>query len=206
MDEQLERHCDNVVDAACDGEIVFFLGAGVNLCGRPKDVVWAPGGKYLPTGQELADYLAERFRLPVEGQADLARVAQYVSAERGARKLSKELHELFNVECAPTHIHRILARLPHVLEAGAARFPHQFIVTTNYDDALERAFDAAGEEYDLVSYMTTRASWAASSTCRPAGRSPDRRSARLRRAVAERPTILKIHGLVDRTTPSATAS
>ena len=54
------------LDAARDGEIVFFLGAGVNLCGRPQGRGWTPGGKYLPTGQELADYLAERFRPPVE--------------------------------------------------------------------------------------------------------------------------------------------
>jgi hypothetical protein len=61
----LERHCRNVLDAARDGEMVFLLGAGVNLCGRPEDVVWEPRGEYLPTGQELADYLAP----PWEGRS-----------------------------------------------------------------------------------------------------------------------------------------
>jgi hypothetical protein len=199
MDEQLERHCDNVVDAACDGEIVFFLGAGVNLCGRPKDVDWAPGGKYLPTGQELADYLAERFRLPVEGRADLARVAQYVSAERGAAKLSKELHELFDVECAPTQIHRILARLPHLLEASAARFPHQFIITTNYDDVLERAFREEDTPFDLLVYIA-HGEHRGRVLHFPHGGAPTviTEPNKMVELGLERTAILKIHGAIDR--------
>lgn len=30
--------------------------------------------------------------------------------------------------------------------------PRQIILTTNYDDALERAFEQAGEPYDLIWY------------------------------------------------------
>jgi SIR2-like domain len=154
MDEHLERHCHNVLDAARDGEIVFFLGAGVNLCGRPQGVRWKKGGDYLPTGQELADHLADEFRLPSGERPDLARVAQYVSAERGLGKLSKELRELFAVECAPTRIHRVLAHLARVLVAEKVEYPHQFIITTNYDDVLERAFREAGMPFDLLVYIT----------------------------------------------------
>ena len=153
MDEHLDRHCRNVLDAARDGEVVFFLGAGVNLCGRPQDVRWEPRGKHLPTGQELADYLAETFRLPPGDRPDLARVAQYVSTERGPAKLSKELHELFDVECAPTRVHRVLAELARMLLTEQVEYPHQFIITTNYDDVLERAFREAGVPFDLLVYV-----------------------------------------------------
>jgi hypothetical protein len=199
MDEQLERHCDTVVDAACDGEIVFFLGAGVNLCGRPKDVVWTRGGKYLPTGQELAAHLTKEFRLPIEGQADLARVAQYVSAQRGAGKLRKELHELFDVECAPTQIHRILARLPHLLEAGAARFPHQFIITTNYDDVLERAFREEDTPFDLLIYIA-QGEHRGRVQHTPHGGTPTviTEPNKMVDLGLERTAILKIHGAIDR--------
>ncbi len=153
MDEHLERHCHTVLDAARDGEIVFFLGAGVNLCGRPPDVRWEPRGKYLPTGRELADYLADTFRLPSDNRPDLARVAQYVSIERGPAKLSKELHELFDVESVPTRVHRVLAELARTLLAEGVDHPHQFIITTNYDDVLEQAFRGAGVAFDLLIYV-----------------------------------------------------
>jgi SIR2-like domain len=153
MDDQLKRHCANVLKAAREGEIVFLLGAGVNLCGRPKGMTWKPDGRYLPSGQELADYLAKEYGLPAGERPDLARVAQWVTAERGPARLSKELHELFDVEFSPTRIHKALARLPHARKGGGAVFPPQFIITTNYDDVLERAFRAEGTPFDLFTYI-----------------------------------------------------
>ena len=50
-------------------------------------------------------------------------------------------------------LHRFLARLPALLRERGA--PHQLIVTTNYDLALERAFEEAGEELDIVAYVAT---------------------------------------------------
>jgi len=51
----------------------------------------------------------------------------------------------------PGPLHRFLARLPAMLRERGA--PHQLIVTTNYDLALERAFENAGEELDIVAYV-----------------------------------------------------
>jgi SIR2-like domain len=200
MDEYLERHCANVLDAARDGEIVFLLGAGVNLCGRPPQVKWEPNGKYLPTGRELADYLAHKYRLPPDEPVDLARVAQYVTAQRGAARLSRELHELFDVEFSPTQIHRVLARLPHWLATHESPSPHQFIVTTNYDDVLERAFREAGAPFDLLVYMA-HGEHRGRVVLQPPDGDP---VAILEPNLAvdlgsERSVILKIHGAVDRT-------
>jgi hypothetical protein len=199
MDEHLERHCDNVVDAAREGEIVFLLGAGVNLCGRPPGVKWTANGKYLPTGQELADYLAEKYRLPPDEPIDLARVAQYVTAERGAGRLSRELHGLFDVESSPTRIHKLLARLPKWLVKQKSPFPHQFIVTTNYDDVLERAFRKEEVPFDLFVYMAH-----GEHRGRVIHQPPDGDPVVILEpnlAVdlgSERSVILKIHGAIDR--------
>ena len=50
-------------------------------------------------------------------------------------------------------MHRFLASLPPLLRARGA--PHQLIISTRYDLALERAFEAAGEEVDVVTYVAS---------------------------------------------------
>jgi len=199
MDEHLQRHCANVVDAVRDGEIAFLLGAGANLCGRPADVSWEPGGEYLPTGQELADHLAAKFRLPEDEEPDLARVAQYVAAQRGAAKLSKELRELFDVDCAPTTLHVLLARLPGLMRAEGSAYPNQLIVTTNYDDVLERAFRAEGEPFDLFVYIAQGKHRGRVLHEPHEGESVVITQPNLAVDVAaDRTAILKIHGAIDR--------
>lgn len=60
MPDFLDTHYKTVIKAITDGRVVPFLGAGVNLCGRPKEVAWSCGQtEYLPSGSELAQYLAE---------------------------------------------------------------------------------------------------------------------------------------------------
>jgi hypothetical protein len=49
----LDPHYTLVVKAIVDGRVVPFLGAGVNLCGRPPEVAWQHG-QYLPSGGELS--------------------------------------------------------------------------------------------------------------------------------------------------------
>lgn len=50
------------------GTVVPFLGAGVNLCGRPAGAGFSPGS-YLPSGGELAELLATEFYYPPEDRA-----------------------------------------------------------------------------------------------------------------------------------------
>jgi hypothetical protein len=59
---------------------------------------------------------------------------------------------LVKAECEPSSVHRFTARLPGRLrDLGRERY--QLVVTTNYDAALERAFDAVHEPYDLVVFV-----------------------------------------------------
>src|SRR5919198_985762 len=99
---------------------------------------------------ELTTRLAERFEYPANGDT-LPRVAQYIAVMNGSGPLYDELHTLLETGLPPTAVHRFFASLPPLLRERGV--PHQLIVTTSYDLALERAFLDAGEEFDVVSYL-----------------------------------------------------
>jgi SIR2-like domain len=197
-----DRHYTEVIETLVDGRVTPFLGAGVNLAvvGRPKPVPWERG-RYLPSGTELAEELAARFRYPfAEGeQPDLLRIAQYAAVARDMGTLYDRLRDLFDADYPPTAVHEFFARLPGLLEQRGYPRRNQLIVTTNYDDALERAFRTEGVPYDLVWYMAdgeTRGmfwQW-------PHGGEPepivDPSTSQL--STDARTVILKIHGAVDR--------
>ena len=149
-----EAHYRMIAKRILDGAVVPFLGAGVNLCGRPAEAPWARG-QYLPSGAELSAYLARQVDYPFDDTTDLLRVSQYVDVMLGDGPLYAELHDVFDADYAPTPVHKLLAKLPAMVRASTSDKPRCFplIVTTNYDDALERAFMEAGEPYDLVVYI-----------------------------------------------------
>jgi hypothetical protein len=106
-----DAHYAVVAGAIEDGDVVPLLGAGANLCGRTSGESWRPG-ETLPSGSDLAAYLAERFRCPVAEGEELVRVSQYVALLRGARPLYRELHELFDVDYPPAAVHDFIATVP----------------------------------------------------------------------------------------------
>jgi SIR2-like domain len=195
---QLESHCRMVVRELMKGWVVPFLGAGVNLCGRPDELKWERG-RYLPSGTELAEYLAESYSYSGADRADLLRVSQYIAVMTGDGPLYRDLREVFDHDYPPTELHHFLATLPGVLRRrGATRFP--LVVTTNYDDALECAFRAAEEPFDLVWYVAEGAAKGRFVHRAPEGepRTIDRANEYGELSPDERTVILKIHGAVDR--------
>jgi len=170
-----------------DGEILKAL-----LTGRLVPVLGLDGAG------DLATHLAHSFDVPSDRPVDLARVSQYVATMKGSGPLYDELHARFEAAVEPGPLHRFLARLPPLLRERGALY--QLIVTTNYDLALERAFEDAGEELDIVAYVAAGAHrgrfWH-----RPPGEAP--RPIELPNTYAtelslERRTILlKLHGAVD---------
>jgi len=196
-----EAHYARVAAALADGQVVPLLGAGVNLMDPPADGDWQTQ-KLLPSARELAQHLASVFWYPQGESLDLLRVSQWAAAREGPGPLYDELRKLFAAEYAPTRAHRFLASLPGVLRARGTP-QHQIVVTTNYDDALERAFDDAGEAYDVVWYVADGehrgAFW---------HRPPDGEPRLIERPklydgleLETRPTVVKIHGAVDRAQP-----
>jgi hypothetical protein len=145
-------HYDHVISALTQGEVVPFLGAGVNLFGREESEDYDPGS-YLPSGRELSTYLARKFRYDLPDQKDLLRVSQYGATVFGPAPLYKRLGEVFDVEYPINELHRFFAGLPSILRQYNQRAPYQLIITTNYDDVLEEAFREAKEPFDVVIYV-----------------------------------------------------
>lgn len=187
-----------------EGRVIPLLGAGVNLCGRSSDAAWMPGG-YLPTVGELARHLAERFDYPRDEALDLVRVSEYASVMSGSGPLYEELHRVFDADYPISPLHQFLAELPRRLEQPNQPRRGQLIVSTNYDDALERAFHAAGEPFDLVCYIAEGDHRGKFVHWPPQGEPTlieiPNEYEKLR--PGERTVILKIHGAIDRTGPEA---
>ncbi len=172
-----EDHFDQVLRALFEGRLVAVLGADV---------------------ADLASRLAHRFDYAENGSG-LPRVAQYIAVMKGSGPLYDELHALLDADASPTPIHRFLASLPPLLRERGV--PHQLLVTTSYDLALEAAFLEAGEEFDIVSYVAAGANRGKFCHLAPDGTGrlidlPNTYATEL--SLETRTVILKLHGQVDR--------
>ncbi len=136
-----DAHYDTVLEAMVDeGTVVPVLGSQV--CGT------------LPDAERLAEHLASEFKLELQS-LDLAEVAQHVAVAKGPSFLYRAMNEALRLRQEPRPVHRFLAHFPKQLAELGEPPRYQMIVTTNYDTALERAFDDAGEEYDLAVFLGT---------------------------------------------------
>jgi DNA-binding SARP family transcriptional activator len=185
--------------------------AGIAAPGAPRGATNGEGdvlkallaGRVVPVlgldgAEELAAHLARAFEVPDDRPLDLPRVSQYVATMKGAGPLYDELHERFQQAVEPHPVHRFLASLPPLLREHGA--PHQLVVSTRYDLALERAYEEAGEEVDVVTYVAAGRHrgkfWH-----RPPGEEPrpiDIPNTYATELSLERRTVLlKLHGAVD---------
>lgn len=198
MPEPTATHYRTVGRELLAGRVVPFLGAGSNLCGRPEGLAWQHG-RYLPSGAELASYLASRFDYPTQELKELSRVSQYVAMMAGSGPLYEELRQLFDADYPPSDLHRFLARMPQSIRQQPTRH-YQLIVTTNYDDALERAFQEVDEEFDLVVYAAEGENQGKFLHLAPGGdvHLIERPNEYRGLSLDTRTVILKIHGAVDR--------
>jgi SIR2-like domain/TIR domain len=202
------RHYRDVVELILDeaSSVVPFLGPGANSSDRDDDEpAFDEECSYLPDADELAAYLAHELGLK-PARVDLARASQYMWEAKGKGRLKGMLKRALTARCPPGSVHTFLANLPKKLrELDLERY--QLIVTTNYDDALERAFDDADEEYDLLVYMKTKGP-GGKFVHVPYGAEPEVIDDPAKYtgipinldtyALTERTVIMKIHGAVDR--------
>lgn len=178
-----------IANALSTGQVVPFLGAGASAVYRPDDDQdgWDASKGYLPFGSELARLLATDAEFPDPASAsNLALVASYVEHVAGDRGiLNGALRRAFDRDRIPGAIHKLLAQIDQPL----------LIVTTNYDDLIERAF--GNKSYYLVVDRGERNRvWVAGSGGLESVKTVD-----LRKALqpANRPIIYKLHGSVDKT-------
>jgi hypothetical protein len=195
-DSTLYRH---VVRELRQGRLTPFLGAGVNLVGIDLQAGYVLGER-LPSSSELAHQLAEHFDFPVgDDEIDLVRVAQWVELDVGRSDLEEFLRRVFNRDFEPTPVHELLASTPaFVRQQPVQEFP--LIITTNYDDALERAFAERGEELDVLTYVALGADKGLFRHTAPDGEQTvitvgDEYT---RVSLKERAAIVKLHGAVHR--------
>ena len=142
--------------------VVPLLGAGVNKSGRPAGFEWKydplrgdQPPQYPPDGRELASYLASYFSAPPDlaQTEDLIRISQFIdSVKTSGRELYETLSAIFEAAQSPGPVHQFFARTAKLLRE---RKRLQVILTTNYDDLLERALEADGEQYDLITYIAS---------------------------------------------------
>jgi SIR2-like domain len=195
-----EPPTERVLRELIRGRVSPFLGAGANLCGRPPGLEWSPGCGFYPSGAELALHLAERFRFEGSDRPNLMEVASFVLVMYGRGPLYLELHKVFDEDVPVSPLHRFLARARALTRRKDPLAPAPLIVTTNYDDALERALREVGEPYDVVAYMADRRFRGKFFHVRSDGERiliehPSRYDG-IR--FDERAVILKIHGTIDR--------
>jgi hypothetical protein len=156
-----------IEDALKSGNVVAFLGSAASAVYRPpEEKKWKLGKPFLPFGAELAEDLAaaagfpedesveqakqqlmEAIRVEDQGligrvakaldnlilalkKSDLPLVASYYSNVAGDKNLNSRLRRVFMANCRPGTLHRLLASIENPL----------LIVTTNYDDMMERAY------------------------------------------------------------------
>jgi DNA-binding SARP family transcriptional activator len=175
-----QDHFEDVVRTMLGGRVVPVLGTDV---------------------AELTAQLARRFGYLDDGAgATLPRVAQYIVVMKGSGPLYDGLHELLEADLAPTPLHRFFASLPPLLRERGA--PHQLLVTTSYDTALERAFEEAGEAFDVVSYLAAGRNRGRFCHLSPDGavrliEEPNTYATEL--SLERNTVILKLHGQVERT-------
>ncbi|MCC7164190.1 MAG: SIR2 family protein [Anaerolineae bacterium] len=198
--DSYKGHFETVVRSLSENRVVPFLGASVNLVGRPTDKPWQFGqSDFLPIGAELSEHLARTFDYPSNEPRDLVRVSQFAAVKAGIGPLYDELRKVFKMEYPPTPLHMFFAALPRLLrERGYP--PELLIVTTNFDDALTRAFRAMNEPVDLVTYIAEGEARGKFLHTAPDGKARpiDKPNKYLGLAPEERTIILKIHGVVDR--------
>lgn len=197
-----------VVKAMLDGRLIPFFGAGVNACGRPEKYRWNHGAAdFLPTGGELARHLARAYDYEEDDSDDLLQVSQFASLMNGPSVLKEELRKVFNGECPPTTVHRFFASLPRRLRAAGVPVPVDasgcgyLIITTNYDDLLERALRAEGERFHTLTYIADgdEPGWYRHKP--PAGAAEVMRDPE-KIQFDGLPVVLKIHGAVYRDDPA----
>jgi hypothetical protein len=176
----LDDHYDEVLRAFGAGRLVPILGPGAGC----------------HAGDALTRLLVDRFELTEEGRG-LAYVSQAVAARNGIGPLHDELHLALDRLVDPVPLHAWLAGLPPILRRRG--LSQQLIVSTSFDTGIERAFEAAEEELDIVVYLATGRDRGKFLHLAPDGTTTvvHEPNAYTGLSLDERTVLLKIHGHVD---------
>lgn len=150
----------------CSGGL---LGIPCSVCPLPLKDSWPPPEncplrKRLETEQQtnniLTCPLSKEQKLAL-AKMNLRFLSQLISLEMGDdlyvvlhQHLDELYEDILQDKTNPYRLHKFFARLPRkLLEKEYRKLPYQLIVTTNYDEILERIFDQVGQPYDVIFYV-----------------------------------------------------
>lgn len=122
-----EQDLKLIFNAIKSGKCLAFLGAGACTAFRKPNGEDVPG---LPTGKQLAQWLAQKCEYKNGTPDDLAKVAEhFLYTQNGDREpLEKAVKEKIQIRCLPRPIHTVISQLSQI----------EVIITSNYDTLLER--------------------------------------------------------------------
>jgi SIR2-like protein len=136
----LNAHFDRVVRLVEDGRIAFFLGTAIH-------------SPTLPMAREFYRELARIFECEALGAERFA-VAQYIADRYGRENLYGEIRKVFRrSNLLPRDTHELFAAWPQLKTTAGENVPFPLVLTTNYDDTLERRLAEVGLPYHLFSYQ-----------------------------------------------------
>ena len=147
-------------------------------------------------GTTEACHLAKEQALAV-AQQNLQCLAQYMKLHYSIQTVYQKLKIVFEWQYRTNKLHQFFATLPREMQAkGYNNLPYQLLVTTNYDDMLERAFRAANQPYDLVFYVAEGAENRGRFQYKPYEQSACSIPLDQEVLKKDRPVILKLYGAV----------
>ena len=124
-----------------DGRLTFFLGSAIT-----EPVIFR--------AKEFYGALAHVFDCEALKE-DYPAVAQYIVDRHGRENLYREIRKLFaGTPLEPQETHELFAAWPEFKTDNGKQVPFPTIITTNYDDVLERRLAEAHLPYHLLSYQT----------------------------------------------------
>jgi hypothetical protein len=137
---ELTAHFDRVVRLIEDGRLIFFLGSAIHYPTRLM-------------AKEFYQELARIFECEALTEERFA-VAQYIADRHGRENLYAEIRKLFaRSPLMSRETHELFAAWKTFKTHSGNTLPFPMVITTNYDDILERRLANAGLPYHLLSYQ-----------------------------------------------------
>jgi hypothetical protein len=136
----LDAHFERVVRLIEDGHLTFFLGSAIH---HPTQFM----------AKEFYKELARIFECEALREEPFA-VAQYIADRYGRNNLYAEIRKLFaRTPLESRETHELFAAWRDYKTHTGEKVPYPLVMTTNYDDVLERRLADAGLPYHLLSYQ-----------------------------------------------------
>ncbi len=130
MSQTDRKHIQNIIDASIEGTLAIFVGAGVSKTSETTSV-------RLPTWFELIESL--KHDLNTTNETDFLKIAQLYFLEFGETVYFKKLKGFFPEYIKPSLVHQ------HIFENNPS-----VIITTNWDNILERTIEESAYLYDVI--------------------------------------------------------